>query len=384
MKNNKKVFVSGCFDMLHSGHVAFFKEASTYGDLYVGLGSDNTIEGLKGRHTVNSDQERLYMVKAIRYVTDAWVNSGSGILDFVEDLRKFRPDRYVVNEDGHSPLKEELCNELNIEYIVLKRIPEAGLPKRSTTHIRTDISSQLPYRLDLAGTWIDQPYISKLNPGWAITISLEPVIEYNERSGMSTSTRNAAKKIWPNNLPLAKPEKLAELLFRFENKPGNKLVSGAQDAIGLCVPGLSRHYYNGDYWPEKIEKIYDEEILDWLEEHIYLVTLWPRPQNLDLLAGTNQTQENAACLANASEACWNAIMEKDLETFSKTFLESFKAQTSIFPNMVDDQIQDVIDQYKNSALAWKLTGAGGGGYLVLISDKPIANAMKVKIRRWIV
>lgn len=384
MKNNKKVFVSGCFDMLHSGHVAFFKEASTYGDLYVGLGSDNTIEGLKGRHTVNSDQERLYMVKAIRYVTDAWVNSGSGILDFVEDLRKFRPDRYVVNEDGHSPLKEELCNELNIEYIVLKRIPEAGLPKRSTTHIRTDISSQLPYRLDLAGTWIDQPYISKLNPGWAITISLEPVIEYNERSGMSTSTRNAAKKIWPNNLPLAKPEKLAELLFRFENKPGNKLVSGAQDAIGLCVPGLSRHYYNGDYWPEKIEKVYDEEILDWLEEHIYLVTLWPRPQNLDLLAGTNQTQENAACLANASEACWNAIMEKDLETFSKTFLESFKAQTSIFPNMVDDQIQDVIDQYKNSALAWKLTGAGGGGYLVLISDKPIANAMKVKIRRWIV
>lgn len=44
---NKKVFVSGCYDMLHSGHVAFFKEASRYGDLYVGIGSDRTIEELK-------------------------------------------------------------------------------------------------------------------------------------------------------------------------------------------------------------------------------------------------------------------------------------------------------------------------------------------------
>ena len=47
-----KVFVSGCFDLLHSGHVAFFKEAAQYGDLYVGLGSDDTIQDLKGRQTI--------------------------------------------------------------------------------------------------------------------------------------------------------------------------------------------------------------------------------------------------------------------------------------------------------------------------------------------
>ena len=64
----KKVFVSGCFDMLHSGHVAFFKEAASYGDLYVGIGSDTTIEELKGRKTINSEQERLYLIDAIRYV----------------------------------------------------------------------------------------------------------------------------------------------------------------------------------------------------------------------------------------------------------------------------------------------------------------------------
>lgn len=377
-----KVFVSGCFDMLHSGHVAFFKEASQYGDLHVGLGSDSTIRDLKGRDTVNSEHERLYMVKSIKYVTDAWVNTGKGILDFVEDLEALKPDKYVVNEDGHSPAKEALCKRMGIEYIVLERIPEAGLPIRSTTQIRGDVTSQLPYRLDLAGTWIDQPYLSKIKSGWAITISLEPIVEYNERSGMATSTRNAARNLWPNQLPLEKPEKLAEILFRFENKPGNELVSGAQDSIGICVPGLSRHYYSGEYWPDKIEKIYDEEILSWLENHIYLITLWPRPKGTNLLSNTNLSKNNISKLSEASEACWSAILEKDLDAFAKALLASFDAQVALFPNMINEEIIRVIDEYKEGALAWKLSGAGGGGYLALVSDKPIKNAMKVKIRRW--
>ena len=113
-----KVFVSGCYDLLHSGHVAFFKEASEYGDLYVGIGSDQTIDQLKGRQTINSEQERLYMVQSIKYVKDAWINRGTGILDFVNELTELKPDRYVVNEDGHSPAKEQLCDGLGIEYIV--------------------------------------------------------------------------------------------------------------------------------------------------------------------------------------------------------------------------------------------------------------------------
>lgn len=79
MRDRKKVFVSGCYDMLHSGHVAFFKEAAKYGDLYVGISSDATIGKPKDRKTVHSKLERLHMVKAIRYVTDAYVNRGSGI-----------------------------------------------------------------------------------------------------------------------------------------------------------------------------------------------------------------------------------------------------------------------------------------------------------------
>ena len=51
----KKVFVSGCFDMLHSGHVEFFREVAHYGDVYVALGSDKTVFDLKGRTTFNNE-----------------------------------------------------------------------------------------------------------------------------------------------------------------------------------------------------------------------------------------------------------------------------------------------------------------------------------------
>lgn len=377
----KKVFVSGCFDMLHSGHVAFFKEAASYGDLYVGIGSDATIEELKGRQTINSEQERLYMINAIKHVKEAFVNGGSGILDFEDNLKELKPDYFVVNEDGFSPTKEALCNILDIELKNLKRVPDAGLPPRSTTAIRSAGNCALPYRIDLAGTWIDQPYVSKYHPGWAITLSLEPIIEYNERCGMSTSTRNAAKKIWPYYLPLEKPEKLAEILFKFENTPGSTLISGAQDSIGICMPGLVRHYYDNAYWPLKFESIHSESTLSWLEDHIYMVMLWPREQGLDLLKETYINEENVKSLANAAEDVWDAIKEKDLKKFAEGFMRSFKAQTTMFPAMINDKINIEIAKYKEKALAWKLAGAGGGGYLLLVSDEPIEGAMRINIRR---
>jgi cytidyltransferase-like protein len=106
----KKVFVSSCYDMLHSGHVAFFEEAASHGDLYVGIGSDKTVYEIKDRKPFNNEQERLYMVKSLKYVKDAWINSGSGFIDFLLELRELRPDIFFVNSDGHSNLEEQLCS----------------------------------------------------------------------------------------------------------------------------------------------------------------------------------------------------------------------------------------------------------------------------------
>ena len=74
-------------------------------------------------------------------------------------------------------------------------------------------------------------------------------------------------------------------------------------------------------------------------------------------------------------------MEKDLEKFASGYLDSFKAQTGMFPHMLNPRVEAVIDQYKNTALAWKLSGAGAGGYLALVAQEPIPGAMRIKIRR---
>ena len=67
-----KVFVSGCYDLLHSGHVEFFRQAAEYGDLYVGIGSDKTIEGYKHHKTVYSEQERLFLI--LMLVVAYWIS----------------------------------------------------------------------------------------------------------------------------------------------------------------------------------------------------------------------------------------------------------------------------------------------------------------------
>jgi cytidyltransferase-like protein len=375
----KKVFVSGCFDLLHSGHIAFLQEAATYGQLYVGIGSDDTIKNLKGRYPIYTQSERMYMIQALACVQSCIVNSGSGILDFLPELDSIQPDILIVNEDGHTPAKAELCKKRNIEYMILKRIPNADLPKRSTTSLRTECN--IPFRIDIAGGWLDQPYVSKYHPGAVITISIEPTIEFNQRSGMASSTRQRAIELWKTDLPPKDPEQLAKILFTFDNPPGKKEISGSQDALGIVMPGLNKLNYNNDYWPCSIESVHDPQIIAWLESHLNLITLGPRISSYNVLDNTKITVEGAKRLANATENCWKAISAMNLADFGQYFRASFEAQIAMFPNMVDGEILHIIDQYRDKAYGWKLSGAGGGGYLILVTDKPIESAIRIKIRR---
>ena len=366
---SKKVIVSGCYDLLHSGHVEFFRQASQYGDLYVGIGSDDTILHYKGHRTLYNENERLFMVKAIRYVKDAYINKGSGIMDFIPTVDFLKPDILVVNEDGDKEEKRRFCKERGIEYIVLKRVPSEGLEAHSSTALKDQLC-QIPTRLDLAGTWIDQPYVSEFAPGWAITISLEPTFEIRERCGLSTSTRNMIKKIWPVKLPNMDPEFLAKLMFCFENDPERTdgIISGAQDAIGICMPGLVRHYYDKRYWPLKFESCNDEDILQWLENHLVMIPMEPRKPGCSVIEGKDITETKVKDLAKAAEDCWNAIIHKDLKAFAEAYKASFNAQVAMFPAMIQGCVQSYIDNYSalEDVLAWKMPGAGGGGYLAIV------------------
>jgi cytidyltransferase-like protein len=133
----RKVIVSGSYDWLHSGHIRFLEEASGYGDLYVVVGHDANIRLLKGAgHPLLPETERRYVVGSIKYVRQALISTGNGWLDADPEVRRLKPDIYVVNEDGDQGGKREYCEKLGIEYLVLKRIPAPGLPRRSSTELR--------------------------------------------------------------------------------------------------------------------------------------------------------------------------------------------------------------------------------------------------------
>jgi cytidyltransferase-like protein len=375
----KKIFVSGCFDMLHSGHVRFLEEAASHGDVYVALGSDQTVWELKGRAPVNTQSERKYMIEALKFVKACFINRGSGIMDFVAELKRVAPDIFLVNEDGNSSAKAELCQQLGIKYIVSKRLPQANLPARSTTSLRKEC--RIPYRLDLAGGWLDQPYVSRSGAGAVLTISLEPTIEFHERSGMASSSRRRAIELWQTDLPEGEREKLAKTLFAFENPPGTKIFSGSQDSIGIVFPGLNRLDYRGQFWPEKITSLNDEKILHWIESHLFLIPLEQRPAEFDVLSGRRITAPNVRALAAAADGCWDAIHAMNLPEFGRSLRNSFEAQVRLFPQMTNNAVKAIIRHYGKRSLGWKLSGAGGGGYLVLVSETPIPDAIQVKIRR---
>ncbi|NOZ49647.1 MAG: adenylyltransferase/cytidyltransferase family protein [Chloroflexi bacterium] len=376
----KKVLVSGCFDMLHSGHVEFFQRAAACGDeLIVALGSDKTVFDLKGRPPINNEEERRFMVQNVSCVHQALISSGSGYLDFEPELRTLHPDVFVVNEDGNTPDKRKLVESLGIEYVVLRRTPHNGLHPRSTTALRT--IDRLPYRIDLAGGWLDQPFVSKHHPGSVITLSVEPTLEFNERSGMATSTRHTAMRLWGNRLPVEDPHKLAYMLFCCDNPPGTTEISGAQDTIGLVFSGLARSDYDGDYWPHHIEHLPDEDALRFVEDLLHLIPLGPRRDGFAVLANTRITRADAQALAEATTDCWQAILHRDATGFGAAVRRSFEAQTAMFPNMLTPTVLDLLETYRDSALGYKLSGAGGGGYLVLVADCEVENGIRITARR---
>ena len=152
------------------------------------------------------------------------------------------------------------------------------------------------------------------------------------------------------------------------------------------MPGLVRHYYDNRFWPLKIETCYDEEILTWLEDHLCMIPMFPRRPGCSVVEGKDITEAKVRALARAADACWQAILACDLPAFAAAYKASFEAQVAMFPAMIQPGVQEYIDKYSALAgvRAWKMPGAGGGGYLALVCDGPEAfpeGAIPLTIRR---
>jgi cytidyltransferase-like protein len=376
--NNKKVMVSGCYDLLHGGHVAFFKTAAAFGKLYVAIGQDENLLELKGKAPYFSQQERKFMVGSIKYVHEAFIATGRGMLDFEPDIKRLRPDIFIVNEDGDTPEKKQLCEKYGVEYLVLERIPEEGLPARSSSISKKEI--RFPYRVCLAGGWIDQPWVSEIIPGSVIVAQIWPTTDFNDRSGMATSSRKVALELWNGKVPGGDPIRNARLLFGAENPPGSKYISGSQDHIGLMAPGINRLYYEGDYWPSCIESCTDPSICEWLSGVLYLVPLDPRPEGYDPLREKNLKKELVKELGDSGDECWKSILNKDVHGLGRAMTRSFMAWKKMLPYTVPDWIMSEMEKKYLTEYAGAITSGCGGGYAMVASERAIEGAVRIKVK----
>jgi cytidyltransferase-like protein len=116
----KRVVVTGGFDQLGSKHVRFLEDASKLGELHVLLWSDEVVRRLGGSPPKFPEQERFYLISAIRYVSGVrLVESVSGP-DGLSWVGEIRPDIWVCCEAGDTPGNRAIASALAIEYRILR------------------------------------------------------------------------------------------------------------------------------------------------------------------------------------------------------------------------------------------------------------------------
>lgn len=370
--------VSGCYDLLHAGHIAFFKTAAQYGKLHVYVGQDENIKRLKGKAPYFSQEERKFMVGAVRYVEKSNIASGSGMLDFAIDMENLKPDIFIVNHDGFTEGKKQLCDKNGVKLVVLERIPEEGLPPRSSSGSKKEL--KFPYRVCLAGGWMDQPWVSEKHPGSVVVAQLWPTIDFNDRSGMATSSRKVAIELWGDEYPGGNPVRNAQLLFGAENPPGSEYISGTQDHIGLLVPGVSRIDYNGKFWPGHIENTVDPETCEWLSSVLNLAPLQPRPEGYNPIIEKNLDSKIIKRLGESGAACYDAILKKDVKQLGESMKETFLAWSEMLPYTVPNWVMDEMQSNFFPKYSGAITSGSGGGYVVFPSEEKIEGTIKIRVR----
>jgi cytidyltransferase-like protein len=190
----KKVFVSGCYDILHAGHIQFFEDAKALGDhLTVCFASAEVLRLAKNREPAIPDEHKKLIIGSVRFV-DAVVSSSDlhPVFDFKTHLKKIKPDILAVTEDDKNvELKRKLCQDLGIQVVVLSK--QVSVTPVSTTDIRAGIKEvkELPLRVDFAGGWLDVPKYS-VKGGYIVNCTITPKVSlknwpYNKGAGLGGS-----------------------------------------------------------------------------------------------------------------------------------------------------------------------------------------------------
>jgi len=254
-----------------------------------------------------------------------------------------------------------------------------------------NVIGQFPYRAALAGGWIDQPFVSRLNPappGAMVVVGLAPTCRFMDRCGMATSTRQVAMKLWGGGLPAGEPAALVRQLYHAENQ-GRPEPSGSQDMIGLIYPGINRLDYDaavdGGFFPAHIESNNDPAVIRWLEEVLYMLPVAQRPAGYNPLGVKNLDPEWIRRLGRSGRDCYAAILARNAAALGASLNECMACWETLLPHTVRHpsltvDLAAILRCYQDRYHGAMYSGCGGG-YLYVIADRPVPGAFQVNIRR---
>ncbi len=254
----------------------------------------------------------------------------------------------------------------------------------------TDILGPMPYRLALAGGWIDQPFVSELNPsppGSMVVVALKPTFYFMNRCGMGTSTREVATKLWGNKIPDEDPSQLVRQLYREENRD-NPDPSGSQDMVGLIYPGVSRIDYDygfeGGLFPLHVESNTDTVVAKWLEEVLHILPIAPRPDGYYPLGVKNLDPDWIRRLGQSGKDCFQAIVGRDVEALGASMNECMLSWEAILPHTVKHptikhDLLSILNYYQTKYAGAMYSGCGGG-YLFVVSVETVPGSIQAQVR----
>jgi len=248
----------------------------------------------------------------------------------------------------------------------------------------------IPNRLQLAGGWIDQPFMSRLNPrppGAMVVVQIEPSFRPMDRSGLAGGTRAVASELWSGKLPKRPREELVRELYEAENN-GKTRPSGSQDMIGLIYPGVNRldydHGSNGGVFPIHIESLTSRRHARWLEKVLHLLPIEPRPHGYHPLGVKQLEPRWIARLGRSGMDCFDAIRNMDADALGDSLNETMRCWEKLLPHVIEHplikiDLNAILRIYQRRFPGAMFSGCGGG-YLIVVSEQPVPGALQVNIR----
>lgn len=336
---SKTVLVSGCFDLLHGGHVEFLAQAKALGTrLVVCVPTDEVIQNHKRRRPALPLEHRVEIIKALSVVDQVVIGDDlEHGLNFQTKMREIKPDILAVTmDDEFEESKRRLCAETGAQYVQLPKT--LTYVKVSSTSLRNYIKApeKVPLRVDFGGGWLDVPRFADPD-SYVVNCAVTPAVSlahwgYRLNGGLGGS---AAYKIL-----------LGEDAFQSELGAG---VGWQDPAVitetGLCawVPG-----------PRPTLKLKSDG--KWL--HGRMAVAWQgKPHNTPSLANNPR---DLHIISNAGLICYRAVVDASLSLLAAGINTSYEGQRREGMEPLSDYGQ----------LAQKYCGGGFGGYGLFLFAAP--------------